>query len=70
MQPEKFTVQAGLQKVNEKVVMLRSTPSHSEKVQRILTNLFSDTNETNILSLRKYMFVPISIAGDNDKATI
>ena len=70
VQPEKFTVQAGLHKVSEKVVMLRSTSSHSEKVQSILTNLFSDTNETNIYSLRKYMFVPISIAGDNEKVTI
>ena len=70
VQHEKFTVQALLHKVSEKVVMLRSTPSHFEKVQSISTNLFSDTNETNISSLRKYMFVPISIVGDNNKASI
>ena len=69
-QPEKLTVQTGLKKISEKVVMLRSTPSHSEKVQSILTNLFSENDDRDIMSLRKYMFVPISIAGDNDKVTL
>ena len=50
--------------------MLRSTPSHSEKVQSILTQLFSDSDESDIMSLRKCMFVPISIAGDSEKVTI
>ena len=50
--------------------MLRSTPSHAELVQKILTTIFSTDNTTDIKTLRKYMFVPISIAGDNDKSTL
>lgn len=70
VQPEKLNVTTGLNKISEKVVMIRSVPTHVEKVQTILTNLFSETNETNIKSLQTYMFVPISIAGDNDKMTL
>ena len=70
VQPEKLTVTAGIGKFNEKVLMLRTTPTYCEEVQGILTTLFSDTNETNIHTLRKYVFVPINIAGDHTKSTL
>ena len=70
VQPEKLTVNVGLSKFSEKVVMLRSTPTHTENVQQLLTELFSDDNEQDIKFLRKYIFVPIVIAGDNDRATL
>ena len=56
--------------MGEKVVMLRSTPPHSERVQQVLTDLFSGTNTTNIQSLQKYMFVPMKIVGDENKQMI
>ena len=70
VQPEKLTVTAGLSKFRERVVMIRSTPTHSENAQQVLIDTFSETNEDDIKSLRKYMFVPIAIAGDNDKTTL
>ena len=70
IQPERFKVTAGLNQANERVLMIRSTPSHSEAVQKILITLFSADNNTEIKTLRKYMFVPVSIAGDHDKTTL
>ena len=48
VQPEKLTVTAGLNKLSEKVVMIRSVPTHVEKVQSILTNLFREPDATTI----------------------
>ena len=69
-QPEKFTVVSGLEKLSEKVVMIRSTPRQSEDFQQIIIDLFAETNTTDIKSLRKYIFVPLSIVGDADKSTL
>ena len=70
IQPERFKVRACLNQANERVIMIRSTPSHSESVQKVLTALFSITTETDVKSLRKYMFVPVSIVGDTDWTTL
>lgn len=51
VQPEKLTVTAGMNKTSEKVVMLRTTPTYCEEVQSILTNIFSESNETNITNM-------------------
>lgn len=53
IQPERLNVTAGLQKLSEKVVMIRSARTHTYKVQSILTSLFSTNDDTDIKSLRK-----------------
>ena len=68
IQPEKLNVAVGTTKLGERVVMLRSTPTHSEKVQQILTQLFTENTITDIQTLRKYIFVPLMIAGDEDRS--
>ena len=50
--------------------MLRSTPTHNDQVQTILTQLFTADNTTDIQTLRKYIFVPMMIAGDEDRSTL
>ena len=70
VQPEKLTINAGMKKTSEKVVLLRTTPTYAEEVQLILTNLFGGNDTTDIGPLRKYMFVPINIAGDTNKTTL
>ena len=69
IQPENLKITSGLNRFSEKVVMIRSTPGHSEAVQRILTQLCSDGDETDIQALRKYVFAPMNITGDTDKST-
>ena len=69
-QPEKLNVVSGLEKISEKVVMIRSTSRQSENFQQIMTDLFAEDNTTDIQFLRKYMFVPMSIVGDVDKSTL
>ena len=70
VQPEKLNINMGQNKIGEQVVMLRSTPAHSKRVQHVLTQLFTDNNTTDIKTLKKYMFVPISIVGDDDRSTL
>lgn len=70
VQPEKLNVTVNGTKVGERVVMLRSTPTHSEKIQHTLTQLFAADNTTDITTLRKYMFVPLMIVGDDNKTTL
>lgn len=69
-QPEKLNVVSGLEKMSEKVVMIRSTPRQSKNFQQILTDLFVEDNTTDIKSLQKYMFVPLFMVGDSDKSTL
>ena len=69
-QPEKLNVVSGLEKISEKVVMIRSTSRQSENFQQIMTDLFAEDNTTDIQFVRKYMFVPMSIVGDVDKSTL
>ena len=69
-QAEKLNVTSGLEKISEKVVMIRSTPRQSENFQNILSTLFVNDDETNIQTLRKYMFVLIVVPVDNTKATL
>lgn len=68
--PEKLNVNVGNVKIGERVLMLRSTPTHNEKVQHVLTQLFTADNTTDIQTLRKYIFVPMMIAGDDDRSTL
>ena len=70
MRPEKLNVAVGSTKLGERVVMLRSTPTHSDKVQQILTQLFTGDDTTDIQTLRKYIFVPLLIVGDEDWSTL
>lgn len=70
MQPEKLNIAVGTTKVGERVLMLRSTPTHSERVQNVLTQLFTKDNTTDIKTLKKYMFVPMTIVGDDDRFTL
>lgn len=70
VQPEKLNVTVGKSKLGERVVMIRSTPTHSDKVQQILTQLFTEANTTDIKTLRKYIFVPMMIVGDEDRSTL
>ena len=70
VQPEKLNVNIGTTKLGERVVILRSTPTHNEQVQHILTQLFTADNTTDIQTLRKYIFVPMIIAGDDDRSTL
>ena len=70
VQPEKLNVNLNNTKLGERVVMLRSTPTHSEQVQQILTQLFTVDDATDIQTLRKYIFVPLRIAGDEDRSTL
>lgn len=51
------------------MVMIRLIHRQSENFQNILANLFADDNDTNIKTLRKYMFVSISIPGDDTRVT-
>ena len=60
----------GTTKLCERVVMLRSTPTHSDKVQQILTQLFTEDNVTDIKTLREYIFVPMMIVGDKDRSIL
>ena len=70
IQPEKLNVAVGSKKIGERVVMLRSTPTHSERVQNVLTHLFTEDDSTDIHTLRKYIFVPLTIVGDDDRSTL
>ena len=70
VRPEKLNVAVGSIKLGERVVMLRSTPTHSDKVQQILTQLFTGDDTTDIQTLRKYIFVPLLIVGDEDRSTL
>ena len=70
VRPEKLNVAVGPTKLGERVVMLRSTPTHSEKIQNVLTQLFTEDNTTDIQTLRKYIFVPMQIVGDEDRSTL
>ena len=70
VQPEKLNVNIDNRKLGERVVMLRSTPTHSEQVQQVLTQLFTAEDTTDIQTLRKYIFVPLMIAGDDDRTTL
>ena len=67
IQPEKLNITVGNNKVGEKVVMLRSTTRHNEQIQTFLTNLFDTDNETNIETIRKYVFVPMNFSGDESR---
>ena len=70
VQPEKLNVAVGATKIVERVLMLRSTPTHSEKIQQILTQLFTEDENTDVHTLKKYMFVPMTIVGDDDRTTL
>lgn len=70
VQPEKLNVNLDNNELGERVVMLRSTPTHSEQVQQVLTQLFIADDATDTQTLRKYIFVPLRIAGDEDRSTL
>ena len=70
VQPEKLNIAVVITKMGERAVMLRSTPTHSERVQQVLTQLLTEDDVTDVKTLKKYMFVPITVVGDDDRSTL
>ena len=69
VQPERLNIKTSQRQIGEKVVMLRTTPKYNEQIQTLLSSLYAENNTTDIGSLRKYAFIPMSIPGDLNNET-
>ena len=50
--------------------MIRSSTRHNEHIQNLLTKIFDATDSTDIQTLRKYVFVPMNLSGDDSRTTM